>query len=81
MNHRHLVCAIVAVLALPLVACGPSLAELKTAASKDLSCPEANLEVESRDWSVRTVKGCGRNASYVARQGDWHPLASDPAAP
>jgi hypothetical protein len=63
---------------LTLPACGLSVADLRTAASQDMSCPADSLQVESRDWSVRTVTGCGRTRSYVARKGEWHLLDADP---
>ena len=50
---------------LTLAGCGATLPQLKTRASMDLDCAEAQLDVKQIDAGTRQVEGCGKRALYV----------------
>jgi hypothetical protein len=39
-------------------------------AASDLSCPEKEIKVESREMGGYDARGCGRHMSYVVRAGE-----------
>jgi hypothetical protein len=45
--------------------CGATLPQLKTRASIDLECTEAQLAVKQINSGTRQVEGCGKRAMYV----------------
>jgi hypothetical protein len=51
--------------ALMLMGCGATQQHLKTRASIDLQCTEAQLNVMAIDSGTRQVQGCGKRAIYV----------------
>ena len=42
-------------------------------AAEDLSCPEKDIKVESREMGGYEARGCGRRLSYVVRAGEVFP--------
>jgi len=60
-----------------VVACGGAgcaAANLVAArAAEDLSCPEKEIKVTSRDMGAYDARGCGRHMSYVVRAGEVLP--------
>ncbi len=60
MRRTAMWCAVVT-----LTGCGATLQQLKTRASIDLDCTEAQLDVRPIDSGTRQVEGCGRRAMYV----------------
>lgn len=47
---------------------GASLVSARAAA--DLSCPEKDISVSSREMGAYDASGCGKRASYVVRAGE-----------
>jgi hypothetical protein len=45
--------------------CGATVQQLKTRASIDLECTDAQLDVKQIDAATRQVEGCGKRAMYV----------------
>jgi hypothetical protein len=39
-------------------------------AASDLSCPEKEIKVETREMGGYEARGCGRQMSYVVRAGE-----------
>jgi hypothetical protein len=39
-------------------------------AAEDMSCPEKDIEVVSREMGAYDAKGCGRKLSYMVRGGE-----------
>jgi hypothetical protein len=39
-------------------------------AAQDLSCPEKDIQVTSREMGAYDAKGCGRSMSYLVRAGE-----------
>jgi len=48
-----------------LTGCGATLPQLKTRASLDFDCAQAQLDVKEIDPATRQVEGCGKRAMYV----------------
>jgi hypothetical protein len=42
-------------------------------AADDLSCPEKQIKVTSREMGAYDARGCGRHMSYVVRAGEVLP--------
>jgi hypothetical protein len=42
-------------------------------AADDLSCPEKDIKVTSREMDAYDARGCGRHMSYVVRAGEVLP--------
>jgi hypothetical protein len=42
-------------------------------AADDLSCPEKEIKVTSREMGAYDARGCGRHMSYVVRAGEVLP--------
>jgi hypothetical protein len=47
---------------------GASLVAAK--AAEDLSCPEKDIKVQSREMGGYDAQGCGKHMSYVVRAGE-----------
>ena len=50
-----------------LIACEPSLEQLRKRAAYDLECREDQLVVADLGDGTKGVSGCGRNATYIRR--------------
>ena len=57
-----------------LFTCGCTGAGLvKARAAAELSCPEKDISVTSREMGAYDARGCGKQASYVVRGGEVLP--------
>src|SRR5262249_51346664 len=52
-----------------------------TRAASDLSCPEKEIKVESREMGGYEAHGCGRHMSYVVRAGEVIPDSGEDLGP
>ena len=50
-------------------------------ASADLSCPEKDIKVDSREMGGYDARGCGRHLSYVVRAGEVFPDSGEELGP
>jgi hypothetical protein len=50
-------------------------------AASDLSCPEKEIKVESREMGGYDARGCGRHMSYVVRAGEVIPDSGEELGP
>ncbi len=46
-------------------------------AAEDLSCPEKEIKVTSREMGAYDARGCGKHMSYVVRAGEVLPDSGD----
>jgi len=66
--------ALMAGLVAMLGAAGCTGASLVAArAAEDLSCPEKDIKVTSREMGAYDAKGCGKSMSYMVRAGEVIP--------
>ena len=53
--------------------------DLKSVASRDMSCPERQLRIK-KHGNARDIIGCGQNARYVLEGGAWHREGAQPTS-